>query len=49
MGLSPIYLRGCGQEVGLCESLILYHKDLYIFFKVSYVTIFYSSLISYFY
>ena len=40
MGLSPICLRGCGQEVGHCESLILNHKDLYIFFKVSHVTIF---------
>ena len=44
MGLSPISLCGCGQEVGHCESLILYHKDLYIFVKVSQVTIFYSSL-----
>ena len=39
-----ICLCGCGQEVGHCESLILYHKDLYIFVKVSQVTIFYSSL-----
>ena len=44
MGLSPICLCGCGQEVGHCESLILYHKDLYIFVKHSKVTIFYSSL-----
>ena len=35
---------GCDQEVEHCESLILYHKDLYIFVKVSQVTIFYSSL-----
>ena len=44
LGLSPICLCGCGQEVGHCESSILYHKDLYIFVKVSQVTIFYSSL-----
>ena len=29
--------------MGHCESLILYHKDLYIFVKVSQVTIFFSS------
>ena len=44
LGLSPICLCGCGQEVGHCESLILYRKDLYIFVKVSQVSIFYSSL-----
>ena len=42
--LSPICLCCCGQEVGHCKSLILYHKDLYIFVKRSQVTIFYSSL-----
>ena len=42
--LKPICLCGCGQEVGHCESFILYHKDLYIFVKVSQVTIFDSSL-----
>ena len=40
--LSPICLCGCGQEVGYCESRILYHMDLYIFanlvFSVSQVT-----------
>ena len=42
--LSPIRLCGCGQEVGHCESLILYHKDLYIFVEISQVTFSYSSL-----
>ena len=42
--LSPICLCGCGKEFGHCESLFLYHKDLYIFVKVSQVTIFYRSL-----
>ena len=55
LGLSPICFCGCGQEVGQCESLILYHMDLFIcvnlVFSVSRVTIFSKDILasSYFY
>ena len=41
LGFSLICLCDCGQEIGLCESLILYHKDMYIVMKQFHVRFLY--------
>ena len=46
MGLSQICLCGCGHKVGHCESLILYHMDLYKVFSVSQVIVFSNDILT---